>query len=88
MIEITIALITGICSVIGVVLTTLSSNRKLQHQLEINQAVVNTKIESLTEEVRKHNNFTVRVPILEEQVSSLNCEIKELKHKIEVLEHA
>lgn len=87
MTEIIIALITGICSVAGVIFTTSASNRKLQHQLEINQAVVNTKLENLTEEVRKHNNFTVRVPILEEQVSALNEEIRELKRKIEVLEH-
>ena len=88
MAEIIIALITGVCSVIGVIVTTPASNRKLQHQLEVNQAVVNTKIENLTEEVRKHNNFTVRVPILEEQVATLQEEIKELKHKIEVLENA
>ncbi len=88
MAEIIIALITGVCSVIGVIVTTSASNRKLQHQLEVNQAVVNTKIENLTEEVRKHNNFTVRVPILEEQVATLQEEIKELKHKIEVLENA
>ena len=86
MTEIMIAIITGICSVAGVIITTSASNRKLQQQLEINQAVVNTKIESLTDEVRKHNNFTVRVPILEEQVSALHEEIKELKRKIEVLE--
>lgn len=88
MAEIIIALITGICSILGVIVTTSASNRKLQHQLEVNQAVVNTKIENLTEEVRKHNNFTVRVPILEEQVATLQEEIKELKHKIEVLENA
>lgn len=86
MTEIMIAIITGICSVAGVIITTSANNRKLQQQLEINQAVVNTKIESLTDEVRKHNNFTVRVPILEEQVSALHEEIKELKRKIEVLE--
>ena len=45
MAEIIIALITGICSVIGVIVTTSSSNRKLQHQLEVNQAVVNIKLE-------------------------------------------
>lgn len=88
MAEIIIALITGVCSILGVIVTTSASNRKLQHQLEVNQAVVNTKIENLTEEVRKHNNFTVRVPILEEQVATLQEEIKELKHKIEVLENA
>ena len=60
----------------------------LRASSQVNQAVVNIKLEGLTEEVRKHNNFTVRVPILEEQVSSLNREIKELKHKIEVLENA
>lgn len=87
MTEIMIAIITGICSVAGVIITTSANSRKLQQQLEINQAVVNTKIENLTEEVRKHNNFTVRVPILEEQVSALHEEIKELKRKIEVLEH-
>ena len=86
MTEIMIAIITGICSVAGVIITTSANNRTLQQQLEINQAVVNTKIESLTDEVRKHNNFTVRVPILEEQVSALHEEIKELKRKIEVLE--
>lgn len=87
MTEVIIAVITGICSVAGVIITTSANNRKLQQQLEINQAVVNTKLESLTEEVRKHNNFTVRVPILEEQVSVLHEEIKELKRRIEVLEH-
>lgn len=88
MAEIIIALITGICSVLGVIITTSASNRKLQQQLEVNQAVVNTKIENLTEEVRKHNNFTVRVPILEEQVSTLQEEMKELKHKIEGIGNA
>lgn len=88
MAEIIIALITGVCSVLGVIITTSASNRKLQQQLEVNQAVVNTKIENLTEEVRKHNNFTVRVPILEEQVSTLQEEMKELKHKIEGIENA
>ena len=83
MAEIIIALITGVCSILGVIVTTSASNRKLQHQLEVNQAVVNTKLEGLTEEVRKHNNFTVRVPILEEQVATLQEEIKELKHRIE-----
>ena len=86
MTEIMIAIITGICSVAGVIITASANSRKLQQQLEINQAVVNTKIESLTDEVRKHNNFTVRVPILEEQVSALHVEIKVLKRKIEVLE--
>lgn len=88
MAEIIIALITGVCSVAGVIITTSASNRKLQQQLEVNQAVVNTKIENLTEEVRKHNNFTVRVPILEEQVSTLQEEMKELKHKIEGIGNA
>ena len=83
MIEIIIALITGVCSVVGVIITTSASSRKLQQQLEVNQAVVNTKIENLTEEVRKHNNFTVRVPILEEQVATIQEEIKELKRRIE-----
>ena len=66
---ITVALITSAVTLFGV----LASNSKTQ-------AVTETKIEELTREVREHNNFARRVPVVEEQ-------IKAIDHRLEGLEH-
>ena len=65
--SIIVALITGGLSLIGVIITSRSSGKKLQQQLEIAQAVTDTKIVELTREVRDHNNFAKRVPVLEKK---------------------
>lgn len=62
-----VAIITGGCSIIGVILTNLASNRKVEQQIEKAQAVTDVKLERLTEEVRKHNSFGDRITRLEEQ---------------------
>ena len=62
------ALITGAVTLIGV----LIANGK-------SQAVTDTKLEELTREVREHNNFTRRVPILEEQMKVANHRIADLE---------
>lgn len=77
--EIIIAVITGICSVVGVIITSAANSRKLQHRLEISQAVTNTQIKSLTEEVRTHNNFARRMPVVEEQIKVINHRIEDLE---------
>ena len=77
--EIIIAVITGICSVVGVIITSAANSRKLQHQLEISQAVTNTQIKSLTEEVRTHNNFARRMLVVEEQIKVINHRIEDLE---------
>ena len=66
-----IAVITGICSVLGVILSNAYANKKVQGKIETAQAVTDTKIEELTREVREHNNFAKRVPVLEKQVDAL-----------------
>lgn len=82
--SIAVALITGGLSLIGVIITVSSSNRKttdkLTHKLEVNQAVTDTKIDELTREVRAHNNFAVRVPVMEEQIKVINHRITDLEH--------
>lgn len=55
---------------------------KLEAKMERHQAVTDTKIEELTREVREHNNFARRLPVVEEQISVLNREMKEVKSKI------
>lgn len=64
------ALITGALSLFGV----LASNRKTQ-------AVTETKIDELTREVREHNNFARRVPVVEEQIKVINHRIADLEGK-------
>lgn len=77
---IVVALITGGLSLAGVIITCSASNRRMTQSLEIHQAVTDTKIEELTREVRLHNNFAQRVPVLEEQMRVANHRIADLEH--------
>ena len=70
------AIITGGLALCGVVITNLSSNKKIEAQLMTNQAVTNAKIENLTEEVKKHNSFGDRITRLETTVEILQREVK------------
>ena len=73
--------ITGVLSLLGVLFTNIASNRKIEHRLETQQAVTDTKIEELTREVRMHNNFAQRVPVIEEQVKVINHRLTDLEKK-------
>lgn len=74
-----VSIITGALSLVGIIITNVSSNRKIEHQLEVSMAVTNTKLESLTDEVRKHNNFASRVPVIEHDIEYLKNEVAGLK---------
>lgn len=78
--SIIVALITGGLSLIGVIITSRSSGKKVQQQLEIAQAVTDTKIEELAREVRYHNGFAERLPVLEEKMKVANHRIDDLEH--------
>ena len=77
--SILVALITGAISLIGTVLTILSSQKKTDEKMKISQAVTDTKIEELTREVREHNNFAHRMPVLEEQMKVANHRIADIE---------
>lgn len=77
--SILVALITGVISLIGTVLTILSQGKKTDEQMKISQAVTDTKIEELTREVREHNNFAHRMPVLEEQMKVANHRIADIE---------
>lgn len=66
-----VAFITGGFALLGTVMTVRSGNIKIMAELEKHQAVQDQKIETLTEEVRKHNDFAVRVPVIEERLRNL-----------------
>ena len=81
--QIIIALITAGLGLVGVMITNYFSNKslsdKVPHQLEVAQAVTDTKIEELTREVRMHNNFAQKIPVLEEKMSVANHRIDDLE---------
>ena len=74
--SIIVAIITGGVSVLCVIITSISANKKIEQQLVTNQAVTTAKIESLTEEVKKHNTFGDRITRLETTVEILQREVK------------
>lgn len=74
------SIITGVLSLIGVVISNLASNAKMSKELEKAQAVTDTRIDELTREVREHNNFARRVPVLEEKAKVADHRISDLEH--------
>ena len=74
-----VALITGGLSLVGVVLTCLFTARKNENSLKISQAVTDTKIQELTREVRLHNGFAQRLPVVEEQIKVINHRLTDLE---------
>ena len=64
----------------GVIITSNKTTRDVEVKLDKQQAVTETRLEELTREVREHNNFARRVPVLEEQIKVVNHRIADLEH--------
>ena len=90
------AVIVGVLSLLGVIFTAVWQNRKLSAdfekrseladarmdaKLEKHMAITDTKLDELTREVREHNGFARRVPVLEKEVEVINHRIKGLENK-------
>ena len=74
-----VALITGACAIAAQLLIARQTSKDMYAQLDKHQAVTETKIEELTREVRMHNDFARRVPVLEEQIKVANHRIEDLE---------
>ena len=74
-----VALITGGLSLIVSIVSNNRTAQSMDAKLDKQQAVTETKLEELTREVRAHNNFAQRVPVLEEQVKVANHRIEDLE---------
>lgn len=74
-----VAIITGALSLIGTIITVLSATHKTEENLKVSQAVTDTKLDNLTREVRAHNNFAQRIPVMEEQIKVINHRIEDLE---------
>ena len=73
------ALIAAAASVISNIILSRKQATEMDHKMEIRQAVTDTKLEELTREVRKHNNFAERMPVVEEQISILHETTEQLR---------
>ena len=76
-----VALITGGLSLVGVVSTCLVTAKKSDTAMRISQAVTDTKMDELTREVRLHNGFAQRLPVVEEQIKVINHRLDDLESK-------
>lgn len=76
------SVITSVLALVGVIITNARSNQAIENKLEIAQAVTNEKLEQLTREVKKHNNFAERMPVVEKEIEHINKEMEEIKEKI------
>lgn len=79
--EILVAFITGGLALVGVIITNVVGNRRAEEKLRIAQAVTDAKIEELTREVRKHNGFAEKMPVIQEQIKVINHRIADLENE-------
>lgn len=77
--SIVVALITGALSLAGVIISNWAAARKTASALHTHQAVTDTKLEALTREVRDHNHFARRMPVVEEQIKVINHRLSDLE---------
>lgn len=75
------SIVASVLSLVGIILTNMASNRKIEQNLAVSQAVTDTKIEELTREVRAHNGFAQKIPAIEAEISNMKDDIAELKRK-------
>lgn len=76
-----VGIIAAIASIVAAVLTARATQNKVQTELHEQNAVQNVKIDHLTEEVRRHNDFAQRVPVLEEKIKVANNRIADLERR-------
>lgn len=78
------SIIVEIIVFLGVIVNNKKSSEKInteiQHKLETHQAVTDTKLDELTREVREHNGFAKRMPVVEEQIKVINHRLNDLEH--------
>ena len=75
------SILASIITVVSVIITSNKNNAAVDAKLDKQQAVIETKIEELTREVREHNNFARRMPVVEEKIAVANLRIDDLEEE-------
>lgn len=79
-IEVIVSLISGSVAIFSCLISSFIASNKAISYIEKTQAVTDTKLEELTREVRRHNNFAERMPVVEEQVKIINHRLNNLEN--------
>lgn len=79
--SIIISIISALGAILTVIINVRASNKEMTAKLEQSQAVMETKLDNLITEVREHNNFARRMPVVEEQIKVINHRIDDLEKK-------
>ena len=74
-----VSIISGIFTLAGTIISVVVGFSKASQKAAVQQAVTDTKLDELTREVRRHNNFAERLPVLEEQIKVANHRIDDLE---------
>lgn len=74
-----VAIVSGILTLAGTIVTVILGNMKSMTNMEKNQAVTDTKIQMLTDEVKKHNNFAEQIPVMKTQIQALDTRVSRLE---------
>ena len=83
-----VAIVTAGLSLFGIIYSSNKSANKVDAKLDKQQAVIETKMDELTREVREHNNFAKRIPVVEEQIKVINHRIDDLEQEAKHGQHA
>lgn len=74
-----VAFVAGVFSLAGTIISGVIASKKAEKAAAVAQAVTETKLEELTREVREHNNFAQRTPVIEQRVTSLEKRVSNLE---------
>ena len=76
------SIITGVLALIGIIFTNIMSNKQIEHKLEINQATMNVKLDSIAAQVEKHSEGIQQVPVLMEKIQNVERRMAILENQI------
>jgi uncharacterized membrane protein (DUF106 family) len=80
--SIVVAVISAIVTIATVIINSNTTRSKITAELKVSQAVTDERIKTLTEEVRKHNAFAEKIPVMEEQIRMTNHRVDEVEKRL------
>lgn len=80
--SIVVAVISAIVTIATVIINSNTTRSKITAELKVSQAVTDERIKTLTEEVRKHNAFAERIPVMEEQIRVTNRRVDDIEKRL------
>lgn len=77
--SIIVALVTGGFTLLGTAITVIMTSKKTDETFRIAQTKTETQLIELTREVREHNNFARRVPVVEQQIEDIKRRLDDIE---------